>query len=357
MPLFGNTNGLLMEKRRLAELPALRLQASALAEFPLKFEAYFNDHFPFRDHLIRWNNLAKLRYLGISPHANVTLGKDNWLFLTYEHVGDNPHKSRPFSPTELARCQALIESHTSLLAQKGIRYIFLITPDKQTIYPELYPRKRSIRLNQLLDHMRTHSQATCPDIRSHLVSTKAKQQVYYRTDSHWNEYGAYACYECLSEILRTWFPRVRTVPLSDFEIVAEPSPPYALWYYGDLSWLLGGLADQYTEKWWYLKARCGYRAHKTDEVVPMKAPLGPGSHSYATEQKDSTLPKAVVFHDSFGVRLAPLLSESFHRVVFIPSSQFDPDVIEREKPDVVIFQMVERKLEYTVAPDPEPNCP
>ncbi len=359
--LCGVQEHLLNEKRRLADFPALALKRQILEAFPKLFEAYVNDQLPFRDRLIRWNNLAKLQLLGISPHINVTLGKLDWLFLTYEDVGTKPdtRKCRPFSPTELVRCQELIDGHTRWCAERGIRYIFLITPDKQTIYPELYPRKRSIRLDQLLDHMRTHSQAVCPDLRGPLLQAKAEHEVYFRTDSHWNDYGAYACYQSVSELLCTWYPHVCARPLSDFTPVAEPCPDYITWYYGDLSCLLGGLTDRYNEDWSFLRPRGGYHAHKTDEVVRWdeRTKLGSLLKAYSTEQADSTLPKALVFHDSFGVRLAPLLSEDFRRAVFIPASSFDPDVIEREHPDVVIFQIVERKLEYLVPPDPQPATP
>lgn len=362
MPLagvvWGPRDNLLNEKRKLAECPELDRHIRTLKQFPEKFEAFFNDHFPYRDRLIRWNNLAKLRYLGISPHANVTLGRNQeWLFLTYEHAGNNPRKSRPFSPGELERCKQLIDTHVALAAKAGAKYILLITPDKQTVYPELYPRKRNIRYEQLLDYMHARSDVPFPDLRGPLSRAKAEHDVYYKTDSHWNEYGAHAAYMCVGEILRGWYPQIHLDPLSEFDTVETPTPPYAVCYYGDLPWLLG-FGDLYKEHYSYLSLRHPRKAHKTDETIPIDEVnrLG-GYYPYATEQNDPSLPTAVVFHDSFGARLAPLLSEHFRRVVFVPESVYDAAVVEREHPDVVIFEIVERKLEYICTPDPDPELP
>jgi hypothetical protein len=44
------------------------------------------------------------------------------------------------------------------------------------------------------------------------------------------------------------------------------------------------------------------------------------------------------------IPLLPLLSENFSRVVYVSSRQLDPALILRERPDVVIEEMVERLL-------------
>ncbi len=55
------------------------------------------------------------------------------------------------------------------------------------------------------------------------------------------------------------------------------------------------------------------------------------------------LPRAVVYRDSMAIPLIPMLAENFSRVVFV-AGPFDPALIEREKPDVVIEEMVERAV-------------
>ena len=56
------------------------------------------------------------------------------------------------------------------------------------------------------------------------------------------------------------------------------------------------------------------------------------------------LPRAVVFHDSMGEKLRPLLAESFSSIAFRWVPDFDTATIEAERPDVVLQVFVERAL-------------
>ena len=60
-------------------------------------------------------------------------------------------------------------------------------------------------------------------------------------------------------------------------------------------------------------------------------------------------PRAVIFRDSFGSAMIPYLSEHFSRAVYVWRNDFDPSLVEAERPDVVIQEWVGRHL-YTAAP-------
>ncbi len=51
-----------------------------------------------------------------------------------------------------------------------------------------------------------------------------------------------------------------------------------------------------------------------------------------------------MFRDSFATWLVPQLSENFSRVVYSWQYTFDCQLVERERPDVVIQELVERVL-------------
>ena len=71
-----------------------------------------------------------------------------------------------------------------------------------------------------------------------------------------------------------------------------------------------------------------------------------------TEIPGSTLPRAVIFRDSFVSPLAPFLSEHFSRAVYLWQNDFDANVVLEEHPDVVIQEIVGRHL-YGFLPSPE----
>ena len=107
-------------------------------EFPRRFERYWNDSFAFRRHLIRWHSLAKLR-LGVSPSPKALLGQDGYLFYAAEQSVDYFRAVKPFTPSELARWRDDLESRRAWLAERGIRYLVVVAPNKETIYPEFMP--------------------------------------------------------------------------------------------------------------------------------------------------------------------------------------------------------------------------
>lgn len=64
--------------------------------------------------------------------------------------------------------------------------------------------------------------------------------------------------------------------------------------------------------------------------------------SLIATNKDKALPKLLVFQDSFGEALLKFLSYHFRESVFIQSDSYSSAIIEKESPDVVIFEIVER---------------
>ena len=67
------------------------------------------------------------------------------------------------------------------------------------------------------------------------------------------------------------------------------------------------------------------------------------------ENPNQGLPRAVMFRDSFASWLIPL-SENFSRITYSWQYTFEYDTVERERPDVVIQEMVERALMDHSAP-------
>jgi hypothetical protein len=62
----------------------------------------------------------------------------------------------------------------------------------------------------------------------------------------------------------------------------------------------------------------------------------------AYENLDPSLPRTVVFRDSSSSWVLPFVSESFSRIVALGSPHNHEGLIEREKPDVVILELIER---------------
>ena len=224
----------------------------------------------------------------------------------------------------------------------GIAYVVAIVPEKFTIYPEHLPTwitkgSGPTPYDRLAQAMARHPDVAFVDLRPALRAAKARELVYYKTDSHWNYNGAVAGYEALMAAVQKALPGRVAV------IAPAPRPPFAPGvdrYRGDLLHMLGRPPGVYEDDVAPLGkvlatgvARCARRIDKGEQ---------PGFESYGCMKPG--LPRAVILRDSMAIPLIPLLSENFSRVVYVSARKLDKALVEREKPDIVIEELVERSM-------------
>ena len=335
------------EKRRLAELPALDLKPGTLATFPSRFEAYFNDHFGYRNLFIRRYNRIMKKYFAKSPVPNVLFGKNNWLFFTESNLIDDFVGADPFTPGELETWRLNLEHKRNWLAKHDIRYLFVVAPNKQTIYPEYLPdylqkdRGRS-RLQQLVAYLKTHSDLSILDLSTALNEEKKRHRVYYVTDTHWNDRGAYTAYRAIMDRVGRWFPEASVTQniIIETENVRGPG--------GDLAGMLD-MADTMSEERPVLKMQPTTCSPEINQAVAdfRKIPADQVRSAPLVTTCDASKLRAVVFRDSFFDSIIPFIAEDFNRIVYI-WKPYDhaimKELIAQQKPQIVIEEMVERLL-------------
>jgi hypothetical protein len=250
--------------------------------------------------------------------------------------------SHPLTPEALAQWAQALEERRAWLARRGIHYLVMFPPNKHTIYPELvrgtYDQVRSqSRYDQLARYLREHTSVDVLDLREPLLKAKAQGRLFYRRDTHWNHTGAFVAYQVIVNALTRWYPDLRPWPRSALRGVPkfEPNP--------DLSLMLG-LSKEFPEWDFSLEPKFARRAHPAHPGPGLTPNLIPDKSPVAMECDDATLPRAVIFRDSFSIALIPLLSEHFARSLYLWHCPFDPAIIERECPDLVIEEYVERRL-------------
>jgi hypothetical protein len=349
--LFGRSSALDTENRALASMPVWSWTMDNLDAFPAKFEAFYSDRFGGRGRLIRSLNLIETQWFHLPSMAKVGLGKEGWLFFLLEPVGQDYQVNVPFSSAELVHWQRTLESRRDWLARRGIAYAFVIAPDKQSVYREMFPRvlrrRGNVggRLDQLLDHLHAHSDVPVLDLRGPLREAKSHERVYLATDSHWNECGAWVAYHCVLDELSPRFPALKPWPRTAFDTVIVRRKG------GDLARMLA-LDDRLLEPDPALIPHQPRQAHRVDPGFRVPG-LAEEMQPQLWKRADPALPRAVVLRDSFAGALIPFLSEHFRRTLYLwqEPPEFDTDVIEREHPDVVIQEIVERKLAAPFPPN------
>jgi alginate O-acetyltransferase complex protein AlgJ len=342
----------LQENRTLADFPKFHAGFTAISRYPGLVNDSFNDNFGFRRLMIKTYGLLMLQVFHTPANNAVILGKDHWLFLA-GHYGLEYYQTKvPFSDEEMLHRKIVLEQNRSLLQKRGIRFLVVIAPNKDTIYSEYLPdnlvrfRKES-RLDQFVQYMGENSDLNILDLRPILIRNKGVALLYDRSDTHWNGNGAYIAYQAILDNIETWYPQVEPLAKEKYLIQSKPGT-------GDLIGFLG-LSDMLSDQIIKITPAASSRASEIRYTLPpLKKSNPPDSLIPRVFQiDDPTLPRLVVFHDSFGIPLTPILAQNFQRSAFF---QFDYlsgyenalEILDKEQPNIVIIEMVERSLQWPI---------
>jgi hypothetical protein len=308
--------------------------------------AWFEDHFGFRARMVTWNARVEYFLLGVSPSPSVARGSGGWLFYAESDALADHVSDVLLTAAEIDAWRRTVVQARDWLQRRHAAYVFTIAPDKHVIYPEHLRESvrragSRLRMDQVFEAVLDAGVAV--DLRPSLVAAKADERVYHLTDSHWNARGAWVAYQDIIAAVRA---RNRDVPpawpRSDFAAVEQ------LFEGLDLARMMG-LGRELKELDVALLPR---RVRQARVVDPPGSSAAAEVGRLVTEIPGSTLPRAVIFRDSFTTALVPFLSEHFSRAVYLWQKDFVPQQIDAEGADVVIYEIASRNL-YNFVPSPD----
>ena len=331
------------EKRKLADFPKLEWSQKALTKFPSQFELFFNDHFGLRDQLTQIYSLYSI-LLKSSSNPKVLIGLEDWLFYVNPVEGNSLEDYRrndPLTLEELRVWKIGLEEKHAWLKQQGIPYLFIVIPDKYSIYPEYMPKHirqvgKQTRLDQLIDYMK-NSEVPVLDLRPALLQAKQQGQLFYKTDTHWNDFGAaIAQYEIL-RVIQKFYPNLTPMNYSwqNFKLTEYNS--------GDIANMLNIS---------YFLKEIVPELHKPllicDKHIVEKHPEDQIKATFFTDCR-SNAQKELIFRDSFFIALQPYISQHFAKTVYVwewPDLNLIKKYQQSNQPNIVIEARVERHLKF-----------
>lgn len=334
-------------------IPALNADTGenrALAKWPAGFdpagmEEWFDDHFALRGPMTGIYNRFNAKS-GVEVLNGVAIGKDDWLYYMYDNSDIDIKRESHYTDEELANICNAQQSAKDYLEGQGIAYYLMVCPDKHTVYPEYLPDgltgyEGESRFDGMARALTENTDVTLVDTRQAVIDGKDERRLFFKTDTHWNAYGAYIGYTQLMETIAVDFPNVRIVTLDEVEVdVIDP------WTGGDMSGFIGQ-SETMTDTLYNFRVigstvelmETPYAETSTDPTRPVLRYVNPDHPE---------LPSAVIFRDSFVARdadctlMVPLLADSFSRVTIVWSTSVLNHIVEYEQPDIVVMEYVER---------------
>jgi len=328
------------ERRFLAEFPEWQ-EHKALVTYTKAIGTFVDDHFGLREELLEIGSNLNFRIFNEAITDMVQVGRDGWLFYNADHTIDNYRGiSKPLTQQQLEQFELALEARIAELAEQGIAYYLVIAPDKQTIYGQYFPEKYgAINTNtyqdQIIKYFHNHPTIHIIDLRPALLEASQSnpdQDYYYPVDTHWNYYGAFVGYSEIMSRISEDFPDIfylKELPLNQ----NQTSPNH------------DGLV------------RMARLDIPIGSEFPLSEPTSCITSVYAQHENrdinhyqcDDISPalKVLLFHDSFGQWLGPLLQHSsFELTTVWDTFQQDiyDDVVADFGVDIVIEEWVERNI-------------
>jgi alginate O-acetyltransferase complex protein AlgJ len=295
------------------------------------------ENFYGRAHLIE--AVANLRIsLGDRVFPKVVVADGGWLVYTAENDIEGYQRLDRFEDAEMAQIQQALDELSARWAAHGTTLVVVVPPNKNTIYPERVPAAIPVAvaepaLEQLINYLRANAETQILDLRPALLSIKADRQVYYSTDTHWNDLGAFVAYQEIMKMLAVSHPNLTAHALADYNLV-ERAPERL-----DLAENIGTTL---------LPESRLQLAPEFDLQTSYRTIAVGGRRIQFSHNPNSDLPSAIVYHDSFFFRVIPLLGEHFREAMFIQNYMggglWTLKWVEERKPDIVIIEFSERYI-------------
>lgn len=344
--VFVNEPSLIMnEEKRLAYSKPVYSDSIEIKRYFKLWDLYLKDQLPGRSSLITLNNYCKYTlFKEVATSPLVHFGKKDWMFYTGENVKDVYENKKPLTEVQLKKMTQILESRDKWLAKKGITYYLIFPRLSHYFYNEnvgkgLFQYNKKARLDQLLEYLKNNTNLKVIDIYTPMLEAKKnfKRDLYYHTDSHWNLFGAYFAYSATIKRIQKDFPNMKSpIPLTKITWIEMESQE------ADLAKLVS--LNKTITRHEYIPSN--KEINNASKVVIPSYPEYNSIHPMVFYQgKNDSAPKVIMNRDSYSNFLIPYFSSHFSRQGYLWSPLFFSSIIEKEKPDIVITEMMERFID------------
>jgi len=333
------------ENRKLAERPVFDI--NNLDPLPSQFDKYFTDHFPYRTRIVTVFNEINLNKFNISPLPDkVMIGLDGYLFMSGTQLETFQGKNL-FSESELKSILEELRYRKNFCDNLGAKFYFVIIPQKHTIYNEKIPPRFKLKnektlRTQLESYLDTNNFSYI-DPTVFIMSKKTEDfPLYFKTDNHWNNLGAFYGSQYIISNIKQDFPQVQSLDLKDYD--TEESSGIG----GNLAQMLN-MQSNFSEIQLIFNPSFTSNA-KMGEKKPYPPTEGFGYPDEFEQVFVNPLAnnlKAIFIRESYANSQRQFYKESFGKTLLIWDRwqyALNEKILMSERPDIVVIQILESNL-------------
>jgi alginate O-acetyltransferase complex protein AlgJ len=341
----GAWSELQRENRRPAAFPGLPRSLAELQQFPAAAEAWHTDTFGLRSPLLRLHNLLALRFWHKLPSQKLLLGREDWIFYPAEDSRTVWRGLYPVPRDFVPNWTAALRSRAAWYARRGIAYLCVIAPNKETVYPDMLPRGEEALgptlLERLGDELVLHPDLPLADLRAVLADERAHDRpeagdyCYHPLGTHWTARAGWRAAQAIVQRLEQLYPELGRFEDFAREDCASVELPGSL----DDTWAGSlHLEDIYRQRVYSFAAR----AAQAESCTPASEDLH--TRECLFERAQGGIGRMLLLHDSFGPWLREPLAEHAQRLRTLWDEQSPIERIVGDAPSIVIELRSERRL-------------
>lgn len=289
-------------------------------EYFSQLDKWFSENFAFRQQFVNADSRIRTALTATSPNHDVIQGTDGWLY--YGETTDDYLNINTLSQREISNIAHNLRMIDEYCKGNGAEFVFFSAPNKNSVYPENMPFNyvpADTQNNYTLLSEELADDSFYLDMKNVLLEADSSIPLYHKTDTHWNNLGAYAGHVAVMSklgltpcsIADGWY--TKNNHLSDLaEMIYPTEKPKDTQIYNDYEF-------NYTYQ--------GLFRGLMDITIN-------------TTNKDAE-GNLLMFRDSFGSAILQYMAESFNSAEF---SRVVPYRINNVENKTVILEIVERNL-------------
>jgi hypothetical protein len=270
-------------------------------------------------------------------------GKKNFLFIgdEFSNAFSESLGKVNFKDNELKELVKVLGDLDKTCMDQNIDLYVSIAPGKHSVFSDYLPfQSPKVNATKLEQLKLLKLPLEVIDLKEFLVNNinHFDYLPYRKQDTHWNEIGGFWGYKSLMNSIKKDYPNLKSLSVDNIYKLDTINLK------GDLDNMMGInrrelvpevcldeinsflVNDELKIPWYY-----SYKKDLFELRYKNKNPL-------------NNL-KVLMFRDSYAYCMTKYISESFSESVLLYSHQFDKDIVLKEKPDIIIYELGERIIE------------
>lgn len=173
-------------------MPSIRTEEGWNLNYLSDLGNVFEERFAFRQELVSAYSVISEKLFMTSTTNGVIAGEEGWLYY-YDTLADF-QRTNILTGRQLHNAARNLRLTSEYCANNGIDFLFVIAPNKNTLYPEYMPyyyvQGQGPSNRELLSDLLYGSGINYTDFGNYDTLTDPDAIYYFRRDSHWNNTGA-----------------------------------------------------------------------------------------------------------------------------------------------------------------------